>query len=120
MGMKLTLDSLRAEIEENYGPVKIEGVPGGDVELVPIMRMKKEARQEFSNISATLNSKEGDDVDLNATVEKMNGLLRAVCASKTQADRLLKAIGDDGQLTQLIFEKYQEGTNLGKASDSPS
>lgn len=113
----LTLDDIRESVEREFVSTKIQV---GDVEVVmtnPI-RMDKAAR---ARLSASLKETVADDDDenkLDATFERMLGIIKAAIPDKTQANVLLKAIGDDMAIAMKILDAYMEEQKPGEASGS--
>lgn len=125
MSKTLGLDDLRSTIETKYGPFILEGFPGGGpIYLLPILRLTRDRRTEFSVALGELNSRPAteDDgkVDLNETIDTIVKLLGLVCEKPKDIDRITKALKDDGQALLEIWSQYQEVTQLGEASPSAS
>jgi tail assembly protein len=132
MGNTFTLDNLRNDLESKYGPVVLEGFPGegGPIRLLPMLRLSEQRRAEVSEVM-TRHQKEarerkaaedaGDEeapVDLNASVEQISELLVLVLERKTDIHRIEDAFDGDGQALLMLWERYQEATQPGEASDS--
>lgn len=119
MSKTLSLDDLRQQIETSYGPLVIDLGGGRTVRLLPALRLPRERR---ALMTEAFNEMSGHDEtgDLNAMVDKLSAALRTVCEDDAAADRLLEAVGDDGQLMNEIFKEYQEATGLGDRSPSDS
>lgn len=121
MGNTLTLDALREQIETKYGPFILEGFPdGGPIHLLPVLRLPRDQREQFSQKASELGGQENQSGDLNSSVDTIVDLLGLVCQEPKDIARIKKAVGDDGQMMLEIWSQYQEVTKLGNASPSES
>lgn len=118
MTNNFSLDDIREAADKKYGSTFIT-VAGEDVELVNVLRLSKDKRNELSAIQESADKAEegGEDVDIEEVLAKS---LRLVAKSSAQADRLINAIDGDLALLSQVFEVYSSETNLGEASGSES
>lgn len=111
--MKFTLDDIRDAAEKKYGATVID-VDGQEVELVNALRLKKGDRQALVALQDKLEAEGADQEEL------LKEALRTVAKTKTQANRLIGAIGDDLAVLAEVFERYTGDSELGEASPSQS
>lgn len=116
----ITLDELRRDIENSYGPFVIRDFPGGDVTLLPALRLTKAKRAEVSALQSALTGASGDGFDEDVVVGALHDLFRAVAATPADAERLIGEFGDDLAALMVLIEKYTEQTQPGEAESSPS
>lgn len=114
MSKNFTLDDIREAAEKKYGSVFIT-VEDTEVELVNVLRLKKDKRDIIMNLA---KDSEDDDNDIDATRDKLLEGLRAACRTKTQGDVLVEALGDDTALVAEVFAHYTKDTQAGEASPS--
>lgn len=115
----ITLDKLKADIEAKYAPFVVEGVPGGDVRLLPAMRLPESQRAELVKQTGRIQSlQDEDDQDINAIVQTLADALRAVAETAEAGQRLLDALEGDLAMLQHVFTAYSEATKPGEASHS--
>jgi len=106
----ISLQDIRDAADQKYGPVVIEGVKGGDVELLNPTRLGKEARARLK----ALNADDGDEG------EKLAEIITLVAKSPAHAKRLLAEVGDDLAALAEIVKQFSGSAQLGEASPSPS
>lgn len=109
----ITLDSIRAAAEAKYGALEIELDANTTVRMVNPLRLPKARRDELTALQSSAN--EGGDTD-TILIESV----RLVAETPAQANKLLKAVGDDLAVLAEIFERYAAGAQLGEASASQS
>ena len=107
-----TLDEIRAASEKKYGSVDIDLSDTERVVLVNPLRLSKENRAKLTGLQESMSAEGADQGEL------LEGAIRLVAQSQTQAEKLLTAI--DGDLTILveIFERYSGSVQAGEASAS--
>lgn len=110
----ITLGDIQAAADRKYGPFIIEGIPGGDVTFVSPIRLPKERRKQLLDLQGE------DGFDLENVDDEVIELIRVVAASKSDAERLIKAANGDLAVLLEMFTKYTEATSLGEASPSES
>lgn len=101
---KITLADIQEAADKKYGPLVIEGIEGGDVTLVNPLRLPKKKRQAMTAL-------DGSDGDVD---DKLVEIVR-LAASKGDADRLLKAVGDDLAALAEIMADYMGAAQVGEA-----
>ena len=103
-----TLADIQAAADKKYGPVTIT-LEGDDVvTLTNPLRLSKANRDKLQALD------DEDDVEI-----KLTGVIKAV-ASQADAKRLLAAVGGDLATLAQIVTDWQEATQVGEASPSPS
>lgn len=116
----ITLDQLREDVGRRYAPLVIDLGGGVTVTLRQALRLPKEARREISAQQAVLSGLKDEDPDAeDKVVAALGAMLRTAATDKSEADRLLEAVGDDLALLETIMERYGEATQLPEASPSP-
>lgn len=120
----ISLDFIKEELDRRYAPFVVEGVPGGDVTLLPLLRLKSDARAELLGMLDEVNKLQ-DTSDADQSPETVGRMLdtfqkavNLVAADKDSADRLSKALNDDTAAYTLIFTEYIEATQVGEAQPS--
>lgn len=107
----VSLQDIRDAADKKFGPLVIEGVKGGDVELLNPARLSKENRAELKRVV-------GDD-DLDEE-DRLTAIVRLTAKSAGHAKRLLDEFkGDIGGLA-VVLENYNQGSQMGEASPSAS
>lgn len=124
----ITLDFIKEEIDRRYAPFVVEGVPGGDVTLLPLLRLKSEQRNELLGMLERVNKlqENADAENASATSpEEVSEMLdifgRAVslvAENDAAAERLHKALNYDTAAYTLVFTEYIEATQMGEAGPS--
>lgn len=109
-----SLDDIRAAADKKYASTFIE-VGDTEIELVNILRLPKEKRDELFSIQK--ESDEGEDNDVEAALTRS---LYLVAKEEGGAKLLLDAIGGDLAVLSQVFETYSGETELGEASGSES
>ena len=112
--MSYTLDDIRAAADKKYGSLEINMPDGTTVELVNALRLPKEKRAELKRIQDL------DTEDESAAEEGLKAAIRAIARTSTQAENLLAAVNGDLAVLAIIFDKYNDQTELGEASASQS
>jgi hypothetical protein len=118
MGKSLTLDELRKQIDDQYGPFTLDLGKGRVVKMLPVLRLPRDKRERIGGMLAEIGKV--DSGDLNAVVDQLAELVRLSCETPEQGDWLMAELGDDGQAVQYVFEQYQEATGLGDPKRSAS
>lgn len=111
---KISLQDIRDAADQKYGPLVIEGVKGGDVELLNPTRLGKEARAAIKSLNSDADGDDGDEG------EKLAHLVGLLAKTPAQGKRLLDSVGDDTALLAEIIGQFNESNKLGEASPSPS
>jgi uncharacterized protein len=141
MSENFTLDSLREEVEREFAPFKID-VDGTEVVLGNPTRMTKTARKALKNAFEELDAittavqadaKKAEQAEKDGTeyVSEMDAekaekdLLKASqkivkVAAGEHGELLVKALGDDYQLTSKVIEVWAKKVQPGEASSSES
>lgn len=124
----ITLDFIKEEIDRRYAPFVVEGVPGGDVTLLPLLRLKSEHRNELLGMLDRVNKLQessNDESTAKASSEEVSEMLdifgRAVslvAENDAAAERLHKALNYDTAAYTLVFTEYIEATQVGEAEPS--
>ena len=116
----ITLDSIRARIEEKYDATVVELAPGDGVRLLNPLRLPKERRAALKSFDKALSEAEDEEGSLQALRE----LLKVVAETEEQANRLLNLVdsfgGDSDVVLMEIAESYLNGQQAGEASPSES
>ncbi|ONI83500.1 hypothetical protein ALI22I_33955 [Saccharothrix sp. ALI-22-I] len=108
-----SLDDIRAAADRKYGSTDIE-VGDTVVRLLNPLRMPKAQRDKLIGIQKEMEV-EGEEVD---QVVVFQNAIRTIAQTATQANALIKAIGDDLGVLAEVFERYTEGQSVGEASSS--
>ena len=108
---KITLADIRDAAEKKFGPLVIEGVDGGDVELLNPARLSKDKRAKLKDVVA---DEELDEQD------RLEQIVKVTAKTAADAKRLLSAVGDDLGVMAVILENYNQGSQMGEASPSAS
>lgn len=114
----ITLDKLKADIEEKYAPVVIDA---GDVQvtLVQVLRLSKAQRKALVDAEKAQEKTDGE-FDEDATLERLRAVLRIAATDKDDVEFLIDALGDDLVLLSEVVNAWREGTQAGEASSSAS
>lgn len=115
----INLADIQAAADAKYGPYLIEGVPGGDVTLISVLRLPTDRRKQFIQIARALESLDLDNLD-DDIAPRFEDALRLVARNKVEGDRLVKALGGDLSLLVEIFTGYSEATQPGEVPPSQS
>jgi hypothetical protein len=108
-----SLDDIRAAADRKYGSTDIE-VGDTTVRLLNPLRMPKTQRDKLVGIQKEMEG-EGDEVDQVAVFQNA---IKTIAESASQANVLIRAIGDDLGVLAEVFERYTEGQQVGEASSS--
>lgn len=111
MATSLSLDSIREAADKEYGGLTVELGDGKTVELKNPLRLTKDERKQFENLTSSENSK-----DLS-TDEVFEGIW-SILAGKAGAKALNDALGDDAALHATLLKQVTSGVELGEASPS--
>jgi hypothetical protein len=106
----ITLADIKRSADKKYGPLVIEDVPGGPVELVNPLRLSKVKRDKLSKIDEV----EGD------VEKKLTDIITLAVVKPADAKRLLAEVGDDLTVLADICQKWTGSAQVGEASPSPS
>ena len=99
MGNKFTLDSLREEVECEFAPVEIDLSDGTTVTLRHLLRLPKNTREKVIDTLKVLETKEGDDPDVDVMIDAATAVLKLVA---DQGAKLVKELDGDVTLTMLF------------------
>ena len=105
----ISLTDIQKAADRKYGPLTIEGVPGGDVVLVNPLRMSKAKRAKLAKLDA-----DGD------TDEKLADIIRLAVDKPADAKRLLDATGGDLTYLAEICQRWTGSAQVGEVSPSAS
>jgi len=118
MSTELTLDDINEAVEAKYGALIIP-VGSHEVELVNALRLPKAKRKALLSLQESMSSTDDEgneqEVDQEAVLEDM---LRLVCKTEGQGNKLITALGSDLAKLVYVFEQYTGKTELGEASPS--
>lgn len=122
----ITLDEIRASLDRKYGPTIIDLGNDRTCVLRAPIRLPKEDRRALRTLQESLNKlqedredAEGPDVE-DELVEGLQGIFRVAAEDKATAEEFLAAAGDDLAVLREVLEMWQESTEPGEASPSPS
>lgn len=115
-----TLDQLNDEIERKYAPLVFQA---GDQEftLLSLLRVAKKVRAEVQARLEALSK--SSDSDETVSEEDTLSTLQFVLSSVTKDNKgraLVRVLGDDLVKYTTLMAKWQEATQPGEASSSPS
>lgn len=114
--MKITLDSIRASIEEKYAAFEIEDI---GLSLTNPLRLPKADRAELLKFDERL-----DEVDdPNEQIALMGDLISLVAKDKVAARAFLKSLQGDDDADVILLEvvqSYMKAQQVGEASPSES
>jgi hypothetical protein len=105
----ITLADIKRSADKKYGPLIVEDVPGGPVELINPLRLSKAKRDRLSKID------EESDID-----KKFTSIIQIAVAKPADAKRLLAEVGDDLTYLADLCQKWTSSAQVGEASPSPS
>jgi hypothetical protein len=108
---KITLDDIRQAADEKFGPLVIEGIEGGDVELLNPARLSKQKRHDLKEVVGNEEMDEGD---------RLAEIVKITARSAGESKRLLSAFKEDVGALAVILESYNKGSQMGEASPSAS
>lgn len=114
--MSITLDSIRASIEQKYATFDIEGT---GVSLRNPLRLSREDRTTLFGYQDQLDKLK----DANEQIALLAELLVLVSSDKAAARRLLKSLDGDPDADVILMEvinRYMEDQQAGEASPSES
>jgi hypothetical protein len=103
----ITLADIQAAADKKYGPLVIDGIPGGPVTLVNPLRMDKAKRDKLTHLD-----------DIEDAEEKLATAIR-LGTKAADAKRLLAAVTDLATLAEIVTE-WTSSAQVGEASPSPS
>lgn len=120
----VTLDFIKTELEKRYAPFIVEGVPGGDVRMLPALRLPGEQRKKLLSLQTEVEKiqdvGEDGEVDVDRLISMLAEMVAVVTDSEEAAARLQDALGDDPAAYELVFSMYSQATQSGEASPSES
>lgn len=114
----ITLDDIRQAIERKYAPVVIEFGDGKSCTLRQALRLPKEDRARLRQLQENVNTEGETEEDLDAAMNALREIIRVAATSKTEANALLKAVGEDELVLTEILQKWTDDTQAGEASGS--
>lgn len=140
----LTLADIQAAADEEYGPLTLEDIPGGTVQLLPLIRLSHEKRTEIVSLSSTPKPKKtaakkaaarsgspakrasakvpdapGVAEGL-AAASRFERILELAAETPEQGARLIACLDGDIAKLKFIFTKWSEQQQAGEATPSPS
>ena len=115
---KITLASLKADIEKKYAPFQIENEKGEVATFLNPMRMSKAQRKKVSDYSEVLTKVDQSDED--AMVEVLEGFLTNVAETPHDAQVAIDACEHDVVVLSELVAAYNEDQDAGEASPSQS
>jgi DNA-binding transcriptional MerR regulator len=118
MAMKnISLADIREAIENKYASTTVD-LGDETIELQNVLRLSKEDRKKVLALQEELSSDfEGEKRDQE---DVLSDIFRCICVTTGQANRLLRALGNELVLMVEIFQQYAEASQLGEASPSES
>jgi tail assembly protein len=123
MSNVFTLESLNEEIEQKYAPLVFQA---GDTEftLVSLLRVDKKVRAAVREKMESLDKgqdEDGKDIETteDETIEAFKFILKSV-TKDNKGSALVRLLGDDLLKYSTLMEHWQEATQSGEASSSPS
>lgn len=124
----ITLDEIRQSLDRKYGPTVIELGEGRSCVLRSPIRLPKADRRALRELQERLNKLQEDDGDADAAgadvedelVDGLREIFRVAAEDKASAEEFLAAAGDDLGFLREVLELWQESTEPGEASPSPS
>jgi hypothetical protein len=112
-----TLDDLRAEVEREYAPLEITLSDGSTVTLKHLLRLPKKTRDKVVDTLKALETKEGDDPDVDVMVDAATQVLKLVADNGTG---LVKELDGDVTLVMRVLERWMQMSQPGEAAPSPA
>jgi hypothetical protein len=112
MSNTFSLDDIRAAAEAKYGSTDFELSDGSWCKLLNPLRLSKANREKLIAQQERLNE---DDADTEVLLSET---LLLVAADAKYAKQLIKELGGDLAMLATIFEKYNQGAQVGEASPS--
>jgi hypothetical protein len=127
MSNEFTLDSLRAELEREFAPVKFPLRDGKPVVLQNLLRVPEAAREAVIGALTELEEadakREDTEKDDPANLAKLAGSVYSVLrnvAADGRGEALVKELNGDVLLGIKLIEKWSAVTQPGEAQDSPA
>lgn len=114
--MKVTLDSIRAEIEAKYEPLELE-IAGETFVLPQLLRLPKDTRKAIEDKLNALDRPEGDErpaADEDETVAAVQDVLR-LATNDNRGYELVSKLGDDLLTLSTVLQKWQVTGQVGEA-----
>lgn len=111
MATTFSLDSLREAADKEYAGLTLELGADKTVELKNPLRLTKEERKQFENLTDSKKSKD-------LTAEQVFEGIWEVLAGKAGSKDLIEALGDDTALHATLLKQVTNGVELGEASPS--
>lgn len=112
---KINLSALQQQADEK-NPTFVVELEGGDVTLLPYLRLTEDQRAELNVRQARVDAA-GESEDVAVYFRDM---IRIVAESPDAADRLLEAIGDSAHVLAETLSEYARVTRQGEAVPSQS
>ncbi len=122
MSNVFTLSNFRKAADAKYAPLQIDvskDEDGSDlVNLIPVLRLSKEKRKEFSALQEERKSAEHTDFD--DLEDFLHRFIEAIAETPAQAKKLLDQPFADLAFLSEVISEYSERTSPGEASSSES
>ena len=112
-----TLDDLRAEVEREYAPLEITLSDGSTVTLKHLLRLPKKTRDKVVDTLKTLETKEGEEPEVDEMVDAATSVLKMV---SDHGAALVKELDGDVTLIMRVLERWMASTQPGEAQPSPA
>lgn len=115
----ITLEDIKAAADKKYASLKI-GLGEHTIELRNALRLSEDERDRVSELQDELSGEddEGNKIEGRSQTPVLEDMLRTLCATEGQGNKLVDALGGDLTLLAETFESYKEKTQLGEASPS--
>lgn len=125
MSNSYSLDRLRADVEREFAPVRIELSETDSVVLRNLLRLPKKEREEVYELISQMETlgKESESTDLtlmDTTAEIARQVIAIIADNKALGRKLVSDIKEDLPLSLKIFEMWMEATQPGEAEPSPN
>ena len=111
------MDDLRAEVEREFAPVEVTLHDGTTVTLRNLLRLPKKTRDKVVDTLKALETKEGEDQDVDAMVDAATAVLKMV---SDNGAALVKELDGDVTLIMRVLERWMQTTQPGEATPSDS
>jgi hypothetical protein len=112
-----TLDELRAEVEREFAPLTITLSDGTDCTMRHLLRLPGKVREQVVETLKLLEPKEGEDQDVDATIDAATTILKLV---SDNGAKLAKELDGDVAMTMKVLERWMASTQVGEATPSDS
>lgn len=115
-----TIEDLKAEIETRYAPLVFK-VGDQEFTLQSLLMVDEKVRAEVQNRLKSLTESADDKQEVSEadTIEVLKFVLSSVTRDRKGA-ALCRALGNSLVMYSTLMEKWQEATQPGEASNSPS